>query len=160
MQSDLEQLDPLLYPVSNLLNSVLVSPKALPRFWIFMYRVSPVAYFVSALVSTGIAGAKVVCAANEVVTFDPPNGQDCISYLSEYISSAGGSLLNPTANQQCQFCPAANTDAVLATLGIYSHHHWRNYGISLVYSLFNVAGALLLYWLVRVPRDQFINSLD
>lgn len=131
---------------------VLVSPAALPRFWIFMYRVTPVTYFINALVPTGIAGVSVVCAANEIVSFDPPSGQICSSYLKEYMSYAGGSLLNPTATQRCDFCRAADTDSVLAALGIYFGDRWRNFAISLIYSAVNVAGALCLYWLFRVPK--------
>lgn len=44
---------------------------------------------------------------------DPPPVQTCASYLVPYIDSVGGTLINPQATQQCQFCPFANTDAVL-----------------------------------------------
>ena len=131
---------------------VLVSPAALPRVWIFMYRVTPLTYFINALVSTGVAGVNVVCAANEIVRFDPPSGQICSLYLKEYMSHAGGSLLNPSATRQCEFCLAADTDSVLAALGIYFGDRWRNFEISLIYSAVNVTGALCLYWLFRVPK--------
>ena len=124
----------------------------MPRFWIFLYRSTPMTYFVSSIVSTGVAGIDVICTAKELVRFDPPSGQDCISYLSAYMTDAGGTLPNPSATQQCEFCPIGKTDDLLATLGIYFRYRWRNFGITLVYSVFNVAGALLLYWLVRVPK--------
>ena len=117
-----------------------------------MYRVTPVTYFISALVSTGLAGARVTCASNEIVKFDPADGQNCSSYLQEYISTAGGSLINPRATEQCQFCPFSYTDHLLATLGIYFDHRWRDYAITIVYSVVNAAGALFLYWLFRVPK--------
>jgi ABC-type multidrug transport system permease subunit len=132
--------------------SVLVSPAALPRFWIFMYRVSPVTYLVSAMVSTGVAGVNVVCAANEIVRFNPPSGQTCSSYLKAYMSYMGGTLLNPSATEQCEFCRSADTDSVLASRSIYFEDRWRNFGISLIYSAVNVVGALCLYYLFRVPK--------
>lgn len=117
-----------------------------------MYRVTPVTYFINALVSTGLAGVDITCARNEILKFDPNDGQSCASYLQEYLNNVGGSLLNPEATQECHFCPFSSTDNLLATLGIYFEHRWRNYAITIVYSVANIAGALLLYWLFRVPK--------
>ena len=117
-----------------------------------MYRATPVTYFINAIVSTGIAGVDLVCAANELVTFNPPSSQSCGAYLEDYLSYAGGRLLNPSASQQCQFCPVASTDDVLATLGIFYDDRWRNLFVSLAYSVFNVGAALALYWLFRTPK--------
>lgn len=117
-----------------------------------MYRVTPVTYFINALVSTGLAGVGITCATNEIWKFDPAEGQSCASCLQEYINNTGGSLLNPEATQQCQFCPFSSTDSLLATLGIFFEHRWRNYAITIVYSVVNAAGALFLYWLFRVPK--------
>ncbi|KAI9876910.1 MAG: hypothetical protein M1830_005311 [Pleopsidium flavum] len=142
----------LLYSLSLIFCGVLVRPNALPRFWIFMYRVTPVTYFINTLVSTGLSGVEVICTTNEILEFDPANGQDCGSYLKEYMNQAGGSLLNPQATQECQFCPVSSTDSLLAALGIYYEDRWRNFAITLVYSFVNVAGALCLYWLFRVPK--------
>ncbi|MCJ1270047.1 hypothetical protein MMC22_009941 [Lobaria immixta] len=142
----------LLYSLSLIFCGVLVSPSALPRFWIFMYRVTPVTYFIDALVSTGLSGVEVICAANEILNFDPTDGQDCDSYLKEYMHEMGGSLLNPGATQQCQFCPVSTTDNLLAAIGIQYEDRWRNFAITLVYSAINVAGALCFYWIFRVPK--------
>lgn len=117
-----------------------------------MYRVSPVTYFVSGILSPALSGIPVACSAKELMTFDPPRGQTCGSYLSKYISMAGGNLLNPDAAEHCRFCPIADTDALLATLGVHYSERWRNFGISLVYSIVNVIAALWIYWLVRVPK--------
>jgi ATP-binding cassette, subfamily G (WHITE), member 2, PDR len=131
---------------------VLVSPDLLPRFWIFMYRVTPITYFINALVSTGISGVEVTCTTEEILQFDPPSGQSCSAYLADYINEAGGRLFNADATQECQFCPVSSTDSLIARLGIDYGDRWRNFGITLVYSIFNVAGALLLYWSFRVPK--------
>ncbi len=120
-----------------------------------MYRVTPITYFVNAMVSTGTAGVDVVCAAKELVTIDPPDGQTCGTYLKDYLSFAGGRLLNPDGMQQCQFCPVADTDTLLATLGIYFDDRWRNLGITLAYSVGNVLIALGLYWAFRVPKQSW-----
>ena len=132
--------------------SVLVSPSNLPRFWIFMYRATPITYFVSTLVSTGVAGVNVMCSLTETLTFDPGHALNCSSYLSDYISRAGGHLLNPEATQDCHFYPVSRTDDILATSSIQYNERWRNFAITLVFSLVNILGAMILYWLFRVPK--------
>lgn len=117
-----------------------------------MYRATPITYFVNAMVSTGIAGAQVQCSVKEIVQFDPPDGQSCGMYLRSYISTNGGSLLNPDALRGCQLCPVSSTDSLLARFGIFYQDRWRNFGVSLIYSVFNVLGALVLYWSFRVPK--------
>lgn len=124
-----------------------------------MYRVTPVTYFINSLVSTGLGGVDITCASKELLKFDPPSGQSCAVYLQEYISRAGGSLLDPNATQGCQFCPVSSMNSLLATLGIYFEDRWRNYAITIVYSIANAAGALFLYWLFRVPKGARRKSL-
>lgn len=117
-----------------------------------MYRSTPITYFVSAMVSTGIAGVQVHCSAKELVRFDPPLGQTCGNYLRGYIVQAGGTLLNPTAARQCELCPVSTTDNVIAQIKVFYHDRWMDLGLSLVYSIINVIGALALYWAFRVPK--------
>lgn len=117
-----------------------------------MYRVTPLTYFINAIVSTGISGVEVTCTTKEVVKFDPPNGQSCSAYLTDYIHEMGGRLFNPDATKECQLCPVSSTDSLIARLGIDYGDRWRNLGITLVYSVVNVVGALLLYWCFRVPK--------
>jgi ATP-binding cassette, subfamily G (WHITE), member 2, PDR len=42
----------------------------------------------------------------------------------------------------------------LALLTNDSEDRWRNFGILWVYIIFNICGALFLYWLTRVPKDN------
>lgn len=117
-----------------------------------MYRATPITYFVDAMVSAGIGGVQVVCSAKELVRIEPPDGQTCASYLQAYLLRAGGQLLNPEAMRTCKVCPVSSTDNVISAIGASYSDRWRNYGITLAYSVINVLGALLLYWLFRVPK--------
>ncbi|KAF2178290.1 putative multidrug resistance ABC transporter [Zopfia rhizophila CBS 207.26] len=130
---------------------VLASPTALPGFWIFMYRVSPFTYLVSGMLSTGIANTNVVCASNEYLTFDPVSGT-CSDYLKPYISVFGGYVQNPSATENCSFCPMGDTNIFLRGVSSNYENAWRNFGLMWVYILFNIFGALVLYWLIRVPK--------
>lgn len=143
---------PISVPATNSVSRVLVNPQSLPRFWIWMYYISPVTYFISALISPSVAGVPITCTGTEVVQFNPPSGQNCASYLQDYLSYANGNLLNPNATDRCRICPIADTNSLLGVLGIHFEDRWRNLGISIMFSLANIALALLLYWLVRIPR--------
>lgn len=117
-----------------------------------MYYVSPFTWLASGLLSTGVANTNIVCASNEYVKFLPPAGQSCGSYMSSYISSSGGYLIDPNTTDYCQFCQLGNTNEYLSAVNIRYEDRWRNFGITVVYIVFNAAGALGVYWLVRVPK--------
>jgi ATP-binding cassette subfamily G (WHITE) protein 2 (PDR) len=78
-----------------------------------MYRVSPFTYLASAMLSTGVGNARVVCSDVEFVSFQPPAGQTCQQWISPYQRVAGGYLRNPDATSNCSFCPASSTDVSL-----------------------------------------------
>ena len=142
----------LMFSLCLVFCGVLASPTALPGFWIFMYRVSPFTYLVSAVLSTGLANANVTCASNEYLTFDPQPGKTCAQYMQPYITGAGGYLQNPEATTDCSFCTTSSTNTFLASIGIDYNTAWRNFGIMWAYVVFNVVAALFLYWLARVPN--------
>jgi ABC-type multidrug transport system permease subunit/ABC-type Mn2+/Zn2+ transport system ATPase subunit len=133
---------------------VLASPDALPGFWIFMYRVSPITYWISSLLSTGMAHADVDCASNELVRVEPPNGSTCNEFLGPLVRSAGGYLVDPSATSQCRYCPVSNTDEFLTQINASYDHRWRDFGIGMVYIVFNIAAAVFFYWLIRVPKGK------
>lgn len=93
-------------------------PNALPGFWIFMYRVSPLTYLVAGMTSTGLHGRPIECSPSEMNVFNPPAGQTCGEYLAQYLANAPGQLANPSATQACQYCPLSNADQYLAVSDI------------------------------------------
>ncbi|KIW34417.1 uncharacterized protein PV07_01195 [Cladophialophora immunda] len=149
----------LLFSMMLTFNGVLQSPSALPGFWIFMYRVSPMTYLISGWAGTGLRGRLVHCAQNELAKFDPPSGQTCAQYLTAYLNGgAPGQLYNPNATSQCQYCPLTSADQFLAGSKIYPSDRWRNFGIGFAYIIFNIFACIFLYYLFRVRRIS-ISSL-
>ncbi|KAL5119151.1 hypothetical protein ACEQ8H_002858 [Pleosporales sp. CAS-2024a] len=146
----------LLTLMSILFNGVLQGPNELPRFWIFMYRVSPFSYWVGGLVSIMLAHRPVHCAQSELSIIDPPAGQTCGAYLSSYIQASGGLLQNPDAQANCEYCSLANSDEFLRTVSVSYSNRWRNFGILFAFILFNIFIAVLTYWLFRVAN---LNNL-
>ncbi|ELU44174.1 ABC transporter CDR4 [Rhizoctonia solani AG-1 IA] len=56
-----------------------------------------------------------------IQTIVPPSGQTCSSYMNQYITAAGGYLVNPDASSDCQFCPQSTTDTYLACIRSGDH---------------------------------------
>lgn len=144
----------LMFSLCLIFCGVLATPAALPGFWIFMYRASPFTYLVSAVLATGLANTNVTCADNEYLYFDPQPGKTCAQYMGTYIQFAGGYLQNPDATGNCSFCEISSTNSFLTSINTDYNQAWRNFGIMWAYVIFNVAMALFLYWLARVP-DKF-----
>ena len=144
----------LLFSLTLIFCGVLAGPSVLPGFWIFMYRVSPFTYLVDGMLSTGLANNDIVCSSIELVHFTPPSGQTCGQYLQDYINSAGGYITDPSATSNCSYCSFSTTNVYLAQLSSQYSTRWRNFGIMWAYIIFNIFGALFLYWLARVPRKQ------
>jgi hypothetical protein len=72
--------------------------------------------------------------------------------LANYTSFAGGYVNNPDATANCDFCIVRDTNTLLAGFGLSYDLRWRNFGIMWAFIAFNVAGAVFLYWLARVPK--------
>jgi ATP-binding cassette, subfamily G (WHITE), member 2, PDR len=144
----------MLFMMCLLFCGVLANPSTLPRFWIFMYHLSPFTYLISAMMSTGLANTKVQCAANELVTFNPPFGLTCGEYLSPYISAVGGKLQDMNAIVNCKYCTVEDTNVFLSGISSNYDNRWRDFGIGMLYIVFNIAASLFLYWLVRMPKGS------
>ncbi|PGH06745.1 hypothetical protein GX51_02186 [Blastomyces parvus] len=144
-----------LFSLALVFNGIMQPPRALPGFWIFMWRVSPLTYSVGGMAATGLHNRVVHCAENEFAIFNPPSGSTCGEYLERYLSAgAPGRLYNPEATEGCRYCPLRNADQFLGTSEIYWSDRWRNFGLGWAYIGFNVFAAVLLYYLLRVRSSK------
>ncbi|KAM4062813.1 ABC-2 type transporter [Hirsutella rhossiliensis] len=144
----------LMFTLCLIFCGVLAPPSSLPGFWIFLYRVSPFTYLVSGILSTGVANTAVECADNELLKLEPLGNQTCGDFLSPYDKIYGGRIINPSADAGCLYCPVANTNTFLAGVSSSYSDRWRNFGILWAYVIFNIAAALFVYWLARVPKRK------
>ena len=122
----------------------------LPRFWIFMYWATPLSYYVSAIISTGISGSEITCSSNDLLRLNPPPDQTC----GEYLNSSTSVVLNPDDTAVCEVCNFSNADSFLAMFGIFYGDRWWQYGVTIAYNVINVMLALLLYWAIKVPKGR------
>jgi len=145
----------LMFSLCLIFCGVIASPSTFPRFWIFMYRLSPFTYLVSGMLSVGLAGNEITCAENELIEFSPPSGQTCQTYMTEwFVGGAPGRLEEGSGSSEtlCRFCSYTNTDVFLDQINSSYDDRWRNFGILWAFIIFNVFAAIGLYWLARVPK--------
>ena len=110
-----------------------------------MYRVSPFTYLIEGLLGQAIGKQEINCSAIEFVTLNPPSGMTCGEYMGLFISSAGGYLTNAADSVSCRYCSTRTTDQFLeGNFNIFYSHRWRNVGIMLAFTAFNVSWFLLL----------------
>ncbi|KAI0479829.1 AtrD, ABC-transporter [Xylaria cf. heliscus] len=149
--------------IANLLSTlyllfcgIIVTPEEFPRFWIFLYRVSPATYLVGSMVSAGIGNTRIHCSPYELLKFDSPVGETCGQYLAPYLNytSTPGALINPESEGQCLYCPVQFTNTVLESRGIDVSDRWRDFGFQFVYITVNILATFVLYWLVRLPKKK------
>jgi len=145
----------LIFSLSLVFCGVLVQPNGLPGFWIFMYRVSPFTYLIEGMLTTAVANAPATCADNEYLNFPSPPGQSCTQYLSTYQKLTGGAgyLTPESANtNDCRFCQLSSTNDFLTGIDVSYANSWRDFGILWAYVIFNIFGAVVIYWLARMPK--------
>ncbi|WXC60578.1 hypothetical protein SNK03_006457 [Fusarium graminearum] len=150
----------LLHSLSLIFCGILVSPDAMPGFWIFMYRVSPFTYFFSGVLSVGLGNSHISCSTEEYLHFSPPPSMNCSAYLEPYIEAFDGYLTSESmgSTTECVFCSGNDTNIFLETVSANYDDRWRNFGIFWVYIIFNMAAAPLLFWLTKVPKDKMSNG--
>ena len=138
---------------------VMATPEAMPRFWIFMYRVSPLTYLIDGLLAIGVANVPITCTKNEFLQFTPASGMTCGEYMKPYMTMTGaGYLTDPNATDVCNFCQFSSTNEYLATVSSHYSNRWRNWGIFICYIAFNYIAGIFFYYLARVPKKSKVKK--
>ncbi|GAA5873064.1 hypothetical protein JCM3774_000326 [Rhodotorula dairenensis] len=133
-------------------NGSLIPYAQMPRYYRWLYYVSPFQHYIRAMLGALLHSVPVACADFETVSFRVPDPLTCEAYLSEYLESRPGTLLDPQSTSLCQFCPMAVSDDFLRSLNISHDDRWRSLGILAAYSVSNVLITyLLIFFPPRVP---------
>ncbi|KAG1896389.1 uncharacterized protein F5891DRAFT_1130327 [Suillus fuscotomentosus] len=133
-------------------NGVLQPYRAL-GWWQWMHRVPPFTYFMEGLLGQAIGGNEINCARYEFVLVIPPSGSTCSQYLHPFMQYAGSYLADPSATSTCLFCPYRTTDS-------YASHHWRDLGIMLGITVFNVCAIFTLTYICRIRKGNPLAGLQ
>lgn len=102
----------MLFILSLFFRGFIQPVSSLPRFWHFLWRVSPLTYWVSGIVATGSSGKCITCEKEEFSIFNPSPGSTCAEYLQVFLNEmkAPGYLVHPEARVGCEYCPLSNAD--------------------------------------------------
>lgn len=150
----------MFYSLSLMFCGVLRTKDEMPGFWKFMYRVSPMTYWIGGVLGLAISNAHVTCEDTELKYITPPSGMSCEDYFSKFISTLNNETeglagdLTSASGGRCQYCPTGSTNAFLTSVNIHYRDRWRNLGIFWAYIGFNVFMCSLLYYLARVPKKS------
>lgn len=142
---------PFFFVMFSLFNGIVRPYAQLPVFWRFwVYWANPATYWLNGVMASVLTGFQVECKPGEATIFNPPPGQSCASYASDFVRSAGrGYLVNPDAHQQCGYCPYSSGEEYLATLNVSPSQKWRDFGI---FFLFVWTNWLLVYFFIYTVR--------
>lgn len=119
-------------PLPILLKAYWVKVRYIPKF--------PISICFANREFLAVGRMEINCAAQELSKIIPPSGLTCGAYMQNYIASAGGYLTNPDATTDCLFCSSRTTDQFLSSsFNIFYSHRWRNFGLLIGYTIFNVS---------------------
>ncbi|XP_006455063.1 hypothetical protein AGABI2DRAFT_121012 [Agaricus bisporus var. bisporus H97] len=129
-------------------------------WWRWMYHLSPYTYLISALLGQSVGRMDINCSPTELVSVDPPSGQQCGAFFQEFIRLSGGYITNPTALNSCLYCSARTTDEWMGpNFNIRYENHWRDFGIFWAYIVFNLLSVYLFTYLLRVQSHRWLAVL-
>ncbi|KAI8954545.1 ABC-2 type transporter-domain-containing protein [Xylaria longipes] len=134
------QIATLFYWLALVFCGILTPPGELVRFWIFLYRVSPITYLLEGLAVAGVSGTQITCSSVETVHIPFPresSSHTCGEYLAPYASASGGQVMNPLEDLDCQYCPYSDVNSILAVFGMDPKNAWRDVGLMAAYVVFN-----------------------
>ena len=141
---------------------VFQRPNLMPGFWKFMWRLSPLTYFINNQLGVTLHDRKVTCSKTEYNYLEPPNGLTCGEYLDSYFDDNTGYVNNPNDTSNCAVCQYSVGDEFLESVGINYDDRWRNIGFFCAYIGFNLFLMLGGYYIFRIQRmspKKLITSL-
>jgi ABC-type multidrug transport system permease subunit len=110
---------------------------------------------IGGVLAATLTGIPIECEPSETGHFNPPPGQTCRQYAGDFARAAGGYLLNPNANNDCQYCPYSVGDQFLSTLNIQASEKWRDFGIFLIFVCTNWMLVYFFIYTVRIRGWSF-----
>lgn len=137
--------NPFILIIGSLFCGVTISKGQIPKWLVWMYELDPFTRMISGLTSNELHNLPVVCTASEFITFNPPVGQTCATWMKEFIQLAGGYLEESTSNatSACKYCTYSVGDEFYNQLNISFDTRWRDLGILIGFIFFNMLITIL-----------------
>ncbi len=66
-----------------------------------------------------VSGLVVTCKSDEFNVFNPPAGQTCANWASDFVTTFGGYLDNPQDTTGCRYCQYEVCDFTLSFFAVF-----------------------------------------
>lgn len=147
---------PFFFVMFSLFNGVVRPYSMLSVFWRYwLYYLIPSTYWIGGVLAATLPGTRIVCSSSEAAYFNPPPGQTCLQYAGNFVSAAGGALINPGATNDCGYCPYSDGTQYMKTLNVEPKDKWRYFGIFLAFCISNWALVYFFIYAVRIKGWGF-----
>ena len=120
------------------------------RTW--LYYLDPFTRVMGAMISTELHGLKIECRSNEFSVFEPPEGQTCSAWASEFVSAFGGYLDNADDTSACRYCPYSVGEDFFVPLKIRYEDRWRDAFVLFGFFFFNFILVVLASRFLRFAK--------
>jgi len=120
------------------------------RTW--LYYLDPFTRVMGAMISTELHGLKIECRSNEFSVFEPPEGQTCSAWASEFVSAFGGYLDNADDTSACRYCPYSVGEDFFVPLKIRYEDRWRDAFVLFGFFIFNFILVVLASRFLRFAK--------
>jgi ABC-type multidrug transport system permease subunit len=139
-------VNPLLIAVLVTFCGVLVPYAQITAFWRYwLYYLNPFNYLIGGLVTPILWDVPVQCTQEEFGILDPPAGQTCSAYLSDFIAQGSGYVNNPDATANCEYCPYSVGHEYLQSYNLTRRvYTWRDICLTLLFVLSSYGLVFLL----------------
>ncbi|KAF8744340.1 ABC transporter, partial [Rhizoctonia solani] len=146
-------LNPFILVTFSLFCGVTIPKASMPKFWrAWLYHLDPFTRMISGLVSTELHGLPITCSPIEFSIFQPPSGQTCMQWAGDFVNATVGYLDNPEASSDCRYCPYSVGDDFYVGLDISFDTRWRDLGIMIAFTVFNVIITLVASRLFKFAK--------
>jgi len=120
------------------------------RSW--LYYLDPFTRVMGAMISTELHGLEIQCTPQEFSVFEPPEGQTCNVWATEFVSAFGGYLDNASDTSGCRYCPYAVGEDFFTPLNIRYEDRWRDAWVLFAFFIFNFILVVLASRFLRFAK--------
>lgn len=113
------------------------------RYW--MYWLDPFTYLIQGLLGPILWEVDVKCKESELTSIPLPPTQSCGEYMSEFLSSSRGYIVNANSTSSCLYCPYRTGAEYAETFNINSENYgWRGVGITALFCVASYGMVVLM----------------
>ncbi|EMD42318.1 hypothetical protein CERSUDRAFT_79900 [Gelatoporia subvermispora B] len=151
------QIAPLFNPFLMLVLStfcgVTIPFPSMEKFWrSWLYQLDPYTRTLSSMLSTELHGLVIQCRSSEFTIFNPPSGQTCNDWASDFVTAVGGYLDNPNDTSSCRYCQYSVGDEFFTPLNIQYSNRWRDAFILFAFCVFNIIVTIIASRFLRYAK--------